>query len=75
MVEELDGDDVFEDVVLDDPHPKKLGLFSKFGGGDHGSKEPPKDGGFVRPRAGFFGRKDHSQEAGHESELKRINQV
>ena len=72
VVEELD-DDEFEEIALSDPHPKKLGLFSRFGG-DHGSKEPSKDGGFVRPRSGLFGRKDHSHEVGHESELKRIDQ-
>jgi len=69
VVEEPD-DDGFEEVKLDDPRPKKLGIFSRFGG-DHGSKEAPKDGS--RPRSGIFSRKDHSFGIEHESELKKMD--
>ncbi|KAF8252236.1 hypothetical protein K440DRAFT_594554 [Wilcoxina mikolae CBS 423.85] len=69
VVEEPD-DDGFEEVKLDDPRPKKLGIFARFGG-DHGSKEAPKDGS--RPRSGIFSRKDHSFDIEHESELKKMD--
>jgi hypothetical protein len=61
-------DDGFEDVKLDDPRPKKLGIFSRFGG-DHASRENRET---ARPRSGLFGRRDHVVESEHESELRYI---
>lgn len=62
--------DEFEDVRLDDgPRPKKLGLFSRFGG-EHSSKDAaPKE----RPLSGLFSRRDHTAGTEQESELKYMS--
>jgi hypothetical protein len=62
--------DEFEDVKLDDgPRPKKLGLFSRFGG-EHSSKDAASK---ERPLSGLFSRREHTAETEQESELKHMD--
>lgn len=65
--------DEFEEIRLnDDLRPKKRGIFSRFGG-DHNAVDSA-----ARPSSSkghLFGRKEHTADAAHESELKPMDDV